>query len=252
MNRRPTAISALALVARFALAAQPNPQPPCGNPALPQYPRQEGTPVVQVWDKSDWTPPACVGWSASPSAVLVAVAARFHYPDGAIGLRRRIGAVSEMTGLLYWSATNQKWQPLIIEAYALTGPGGERRKDFAPDEVAAGRTLAVHQEDNLLGKATYEVRIVTASADRLVFATGNRSPIRYFGLTLFQPGEIQSISFLDREAKDVWRYYAISRMAKQAGVLTMGHDASLINRAVAFYRCLAGIPADQEPPAALR
>lgn len=245
-------VPALALAAVFALAAQPNPQPPCGVRPLPPYPQQEGTPVVQVWDKSDWMPPTCVGWPASPSAVMVAVVARFHYAAGAEGLRRRIGAVSEMTGLPYWSATHQRWQPLIIEAYALTGPEGERRKDFTADELSAGRTLSIHQEDNLLGKATYELRIAAASDDRLVFATENRSPIRYFVLTLFQPGEIQSICFLDREAKDVWRYYAVSRMAKQAGVLTAGHDASLINRAVAFYRYMAGIPAEQEPPAAWR
>jgi hypothetical protein len=61
---------------------------------------------------------------------------------------------------------------------------------------------------------------------------------------------MQSICFLDRESKDVWRYYNLTRMPKQASVLTMGHDASFINRAVALYRYLAGIPADQEPPAA--
>ena len=139
-------------------------------------------------------------------------------------------------------------QPLIIEAYALTGVEGERRKDFALDEIAAGRSLDVLQEDNLLGKATYEMRVASAAADRLVFATENKTTIRYFGLPLFQPGEIQSICFLDRESKDVWRYYNLARMAKQASILTMGQDASLINRAVAFYRYLAGIPADQEPP----
>lgn len=246
------AVPALALAAVFALPAQPNPQPPCGNPAFPAYPRQEGTPVVQVWDRSDWTPPPCVGWSASPAAVLVAVAARFRYAGGAEGLRRRIGAVSEMTGLLYWSATHQKWQPLIVEAYALTGPEGERRQDFAPDDLAAGNTLAIRQEDNLLGKATYELRIVAASAGRVVFGSENLTPIRFFLLTLFQPRELQSICFLDRETNDVWRYYALTRMTKQAAVLTQGHNASLINRAVAFYRHLAGIPADQEPPAAPR
>ena len=205
---------------------------------------------MKVWERSDWAPAECTGWSRTQSATLVATAARFRYSGGAEGLRRRIGAVSEMSGLLYWSTTNQKWQRLVIEAYALTAPEGERRKDFAPEEIAAGRSLAVHQEDNLLGKAVYRMRITAAEAGRLAFATENRTPIRVFGLTLFEPGEIQSVCFLDRESKDVWRYYNLTRMPKQAGVLTMGHDASLINRAVAFYRYLAGIPADQEPPAA--
>ncbi len=35
--------------------------------------------------------------------------------------------------------------------------------------------------------------------------------MRYFFVTLFHPGEMQSIYFLDRESDDVWRYYSISR-----------------------------------------
>lgn len=185
------------------------------------------------------------------SATIVATAARFRFAAGADGLRRKLGAISEMTGLLYWSTSSQKWQPLIVEAYALASPTSEqRRKDFAPDEMAVSRILYIRQVDNLLGPATYRIRIVTSAADRLVFATENTTAIRRFGLEIFQPADIQSICFLDRESKDLWRYYNLTRLPKQASVLTMGHDASFINRAVALYRYLAGIPADQEPPAA--
>ncbi|HEV2447864.1 MAG TPA: DUF6675 family protein [Candidatus Sulfopaludibacter sp.] len=239
-----------ALCAAICLHAQNAPQPPCGTSPFPPYPDAEGSPVVKVWERADWAPAECTGWSRSDSVTLVATAARFRYSGGAEGLRWRIGAVSGMSGLLYWSTTNQKWQPLVIGAYALTAPDGERRKDFTLEEIAAGHSLAVQQEDNLLGKAVYQMRITAAAADRLAFATENRTPIRMFGLTLFEPGEIQSVCFLDGESKDVWRYYNLTRMPKQAGVLTMGHNASLINRAVAFYRYLAGIRADREPPAA--
>jgi hypothetical protein len=40
------------------------------------------------------------------------------------------------------------------------------------------------------------------------------------------------------------------RTGRNANPLTAGHDASYVNRAVAFYRFLAGIPTDREPPAA--
>src|SRR5579872_405990 len=232
-----------------ALAAQPGPQLPCGSPPSPPYPAAEAPPAVRVWEGSDWKPPACAGWSASPSATVVAAAARFRNPGGAEALRRRIGAISKMTGLLYWSTTHQKWQPLIVEAHALTGPEGDSRQDFSPDELAPRRPLYTEQADNLLGGATYEMRIREASADRLVFSTENRSTIRFFGLPLFSAGEVQSICFLERESKDLWRYYGITRMAKQASLLP-GHEPSLINRAVAVYRYLAGIPPDLEPPAA--
>jgi hypothetical protein len=249
MARRPLPLL-VALCAALPLQAESRPQPPCGSKPFPPYPEEKGSPVVKIW-RSDWTPPACTGWSALASATVVVTVARFRYAGGAVGLLRRIGAVSEMSGLLYWSTSRQRWQPLIIEAYAITGPDAEqRRKDFVPDEIKAGRSLHLLQEDNLLGKATYEMRITSATDDRLIFATKNSSVIRYFGLPLFQPGEIQSISFLDRESKDVWQYYNIARMAKQASVLTMGQDASLINRAVALFRYLSGIAANQEPPAA--
>jgi hypothetical protein len=61
---------------------------------------------------------------------------------------------------------------------------------------------------------------------------------------------MQSIYFLDRESDGVWRYYSIARTGRNASRLAAGHAASSINRAVAFYRALAGIPTDQEPPAA--
>ena len=74
--------------------------------------------------------------------------------------------------------------------------------------------------------------------------------MRYSFVTLFHPGEMQSIYFLDRESADVWRYYSIARTGRNASRLAAGHESSSINRAVAFYRSLAGIPTDQEPPAA--
>jgi hypothetical protein len=61
---------------------------------------------------------------------------------------------------------------------------------------------------------------------------------------------MQSAYFLDRESENVWRYYSMVRTGKNASRLTAGHESSSINRAVAYYRALAGIPGDQEPPAA--
>jgi hypothetical protein len=48
----------------------------------------------------------------------------------------------------------------------------------------------------------------------------------------------------------VWGYYGLWGI--RAGALTSGHEASSVNRALAFYRHVAGIPTDQEPPAARR
>jgi hypothetical protein len=140
---------------------------------------------------------------------------------------------------------------LIVDAHAVTGPkGNERRKDFTADELREGQVLYFEQTDNLSGKAIYKMHIAEASAVRLVFDVENASTMRYLLVPLFHPGEMQSIFFLDRESENVWRYYSIVRNGKAASRLTAGHDASSINRAMAFYRHFAGIPTDSEPPAA--
>jgi hypothetical protein len=138
-----------------------------------------------------------------------------------------------------------------VAAHALTGlQSGQPRKDFAPDEMREGKVFYFEQADNLSGKAIYRMHIAEASADRLVFDVENVSTIRYLFIPVLQPGEMQSIYYLDRESENIWRYYSIVRTGQHVNRLIAGNESSSINRAVAFYRHLVGIPADQEPPAA--
>jgi hypothetical protein len=182
---------------------------------------------------------------------LVSTVARFRRPPDAEDLLHHIGAVSKLAGMLYWSTTHKQWQPLIVEAHALTGlQNRQRRADFAPDELKEGKVFYFEQTDNLSGKAVYRMHIAVASPDRLVFDIENVSAMRYLLITLFHPAEVQSIYFLDRESENVWRYYSLVRTGKNANGLIAGNESSAMNRAVAFYRAMAGIPTNQEPPAA--
>jgi len=235
--------------------AQTGPQPPCGNESVSAYPDPGSAPVAKFWSESefghDWRPPACTGWTTAGFATLVTTAGRFRYTAGAEGLLRRVGAISERAGIRYWSTTHQRWQTLVVSAHASVGPeSGPGRQAFTVDEMTAGKVLYLDQVDNLTGSAIYRMHIDEASPNRLVFDIENVSTVRYLILPLFHPGEIQSIYFLDRESDDVWRYYSISRTGRNSSSLVAGHEASTINRAVAYYRFLAGIPTDQEPPAA--
>jgi hypothetical protein len=199
---------------------------------------------------AEWAPPVCTGWKPGGFSTLVVVAARFRHASGAKGLLRRIGAISGHVGIRYWSATRKRWQRLIKSAGALTGPEGSRpRKDFQPEDLREGKVLYFRQEDNLLGDMVYRLQVRTSSPDRLVFATENISPVRRLLVTLLDPGEIQALHFLERESQDVWRYYGIMRTGQGVSVLTSGHKASFANRAAAYYRYMAGIPTDKEPPA---
>ena len=235
--------------------AQLGPQPPCGKEPVPSYPGLDDSAIVKSWSKSDvgrdWRPPACTGWAAVDFTTLITTVARFRHTSEAEGLLRHIGAISELAGMRYWSTTHKQWQTLIVDAYALVGlQPSQRRVDFMPEEMKEGKVLYFEQVDNLSGKAIYRMHIAEASADRIVFDVENVSTMHYLFITIFHSGEMQSIYFLDRESENVWRYYSIMRTGKNANRLTTGNESSAVNRAVAFYRNLVGIPTGQEPPAA--
>ena len=231
------------------------PQPPCGTAPIPPYAGLGDVANVKSWSKSDfgrdWKPPACTGWADVGFTTLVTISTRFPHTSDAGGLLRHIGAISGLAGMRYWSTTHQQWRTLIVDAYALTGAeSGQRREDFTSDEMREGKTLYFEQVDNLSGKAVYRMHIVEASASRLVFDIENVSTIRHFFIPILHPGELQSVYFLDRESDNIWRYYSIMRTGKNANGLIVGNESSSINRAVAFYRQLVGIPTAQEPPGA--
>jgi hypothetical protein len=235
--------------------SQSGPQPPCGKEPVPPYPGLDDSAIARSWSRSefgrDWKPPACTGWAEVGFTTLVTTVARFRQTSQVEGLLRHIGAISELAGTRYWSTTHKQWQTLIVDAYALTdSQPSQRRENFTPEEMKEGKVLYYVQVDNLSGKTTYRMHIVKASADRLVLDVENVSAMRYHFITLFPPGEMQSVYFLDRETENVWRYYSIVRTGKNVNRLIAGNESSAVNRAVAFYRYLVGIPTGQEPPAA--
>jgi hypothetical protein len=254
-NLYPFTPLAATLLCFTPIFAQPGPQPPCGKQPVSPYPRLDQPAAVQSWNTSglgrDWMPPACTWWTERGFSTLVATVARFHDSSTAEELLLRIGAISSLKGLRYWSTTHKRWQTLVVEAHALTGPqSSQSRGDFTLDEMKVASIHYFEQTDNLAGKAIYRLRVTEVSADRVAYTVENVSVIRYLLIPLFSPGELQSAYFLDREPENIWRYYSLVRAGAKANRLIPGNESSSINRAVAFYRRLARIPADQEPPAA--
>ena len=231
------------------------PRFPCGLDPVPSYPERLETPAVKYWNPStlgrDWSPPKCTGWTSTGFSTLVTTSARFRMASGRAGLLRTIGAISELGGTRYWSTTHQRWQTLILEAHALTAPAkGKPRSHFTPEQIGRGGVFYFEQSDNLSGRAVYEMRVREVSDNRIVVAVQNVSIVRFLLLTIFHPADLQTIYFLDRESQEVWRYYGVVRTGINANGVATGKAASAMNRALAYFRWLAGIQTDLEPPAA--
>ena len=232
-----------------------SPPVPCGTDPVLGYPPLGDSAVVKAWSKSDldynWQPPACTGWTENGFSTLVTISARFSHDKGGDDLLRKVGAISELKGVRYWSATHKQWRTLIEGAYALANsPPSHRRPDFTPSEMKDGKVFYYEQSDNLAGEVAYRTTLLEASDSRLVFSVENVTTVRHLLIPVLHPGELQSIYFMDRESDHVWRFFSLVRTGKRASRLIAGSESSTINRAVAFYRYFVGIPTTQEPPAA--
>jgi hypothetical protein len=244
-----------AALLQVAAAAQ-GPSPPCGNPAEPAYsapgePEHSGT-----WTQTDlgdrWVPPACTGWTGTDFKIIAALAARFRGPAGVDQLLARFGSISSQVGLRYWSATEQRWRELITAATAVDGPDRRApRADFSPAELRSGKDLYFSQRDNRSsGEIIYRMRAIEVSPSRIVITDENVTGIRLLLATLFPPGAVQTVHILERQSDGGWGYYSLTRTRGNSSFLTGGFASSYVNRAIAFYRHIAGLPGDGAPAAA--
>ena len=222
------------------------PLPPCDAAPQPPYPGPGGPERSATWTTSDlgdnWTPPSCTGWTGSDFRLIVAMSARLDDPISMETALSRFGAISGLTGLRYWSATEHRWAELVTFATAVQGPTDKRaRADFSPQELLGGKPVYYLQTDNRSsGDVIYRLTVLAARPDRLVVSIENVTSIRLMLVTLFPPGAVQTVDFLQRQADGSWGYYSLLRTRASSSFLTGGFVSSYVNRAIAFYRHIAG------------
>ena len=243
----------LAMPARAGDDVAP-PQLPCGAEPYPPLAAPGAPPNVRAWRGAaarDWQPPACTGWTRSGFDILVGVAGSFRHDGEIDALLARAGGYAAKKNIRYWSVTEKAWKPLVTEVWALNGADpAQRRADFTAAEVAKGRELYFAQSDNRSSaKAVYRDRVLQADRERLMVARENITPVKMMLITLFEPGDLQIFYVVERRAPGVWGFYGLTRTRMASSLLPLGDEGSYVNRAVAFYRHMAGIPTDQEPPA---
>ena len=227
--------------------------PPCeGDMTQPPYAPVGAPPNVTIWEgKRRPTLSSCLDWPSAQTQKLVAVAGTFQAADGSETLISRFGDVSSLKLVRYWSTTEQAWRPLLLAATAVTSKtGGQPRGNFTSTELESGQDVYLSQRDGRVASdVIYRMRLRVHEPDRLVIETENVTPVRWFTLTLFKPGDLRSTYFLEHRSAGTWSYYALTTTAS-GNWFAAGHDKSYINRVVAMYRYLAGIPTDLEPPPA--
>ena len=254
LNFSRAVFAGLLLVATPVFAAE-LPRPPCGAAPSPDYPQLGEAPHVMLWNKSDlppgWTPPSCTPWRMA--TITVGLAGHFRHDGGADALLARIGAISSLSAVRYWSVTDKRWDNMFTHAGALTGPNPKNsRGDFSAAELQAGGNYYFIAADNRSGRdAVSRLHVTQVDNAHLALEIENVTPLRWTIFTYAAPGDFQTWYFLDRDADGDWRFYSLTRVlyanAFLGGIIPSN---SYINRAVAMYRHLLGLPTDQGPPAA--
>jgi hypothetical protein len=237
-------------------AAAPTPTPPCAGEAFPIPSPPGALPVVEVWHApslpDNWQPASCSGIAARSGTVYVAVAGEFQQAGDAGLLLGRVGALSHQVGLKYWNVDQGGWRPLLVDATALTANDpSARRPDFKAEELSPGaRLYMLYADDSGSGPVVYQTEVRSAGPDGFVVVLHNSTAMRLMGMSIADPGDLSSMLSVQRIGPDRFAYYALTAVALAPLAAAMVSDASHINRAVASFRYLAGIPADSEPPAA--
>ena len=210
------------------------------SPPEPGYAAAGHTPNIRVWNRREqtapWVPPACIGWTAKGAGVLVAVAGSF---DGGSSddLLKRFASISRLQGLRYWSVSESGWRTLITHATALEGPDLDHpRKDFTLAEMKGGAELYFAQSDNRTsGDVVYRMQVKQAAPSRLVIAIDNVTAVRRFLVPLFEPGDLQSVHYLERTAQGRWSDYGLAWAGETLSSQLLVPEASYVNRALALY-----------------
>ncbi len=227
--------------------------PPCEGPPVPAYAPAGQPPATDIWGASDlarsgWQAAPCLHWGASRTKLAAALAGDFRFAGSVDDLAVRLAHVSALKSVRYWSVSHRSWQPLVTDSGALDGPEGKVRPDPVASELTAGSSFTYFEVSH--GRTVYRMTVLERTPERLVVSTENLTPIRIGILTAFDPGAMQSVIFLDKRGAGVWGYYQTIRATEGASAIAMGSNASYVNRLAALYRYVAGIPTDQEPPAA--
>jgi hypothetical protein len=230
-------------------------QPPCGVLPEPAYGAPGVPPAFSIWNEArlrqiGWRAPDCLKWGAGRTRLAIALGGAFAFSGSLDQLLEHAGKISAHKSIRYWSTTDKAWRNLVSDAGVVDGPQGRTvQPDPTVADLVAGRSI-YYFEVGRSGRAIHRLTVLERTADRFVLASENVTPIRGILTTAFEPGALQSVTFVDKRGPATWGYYQVIRATEGASSMALGAESSYVNRLAALYRDMAGIPTDSEPPAA--
>ncbi len=234
---------------RPAGAAEPS---MCGSAPAPAYPAHDKPALVHSWLRGghqDGALPDCNSLRNRDVELLVRVTARFTSTQDAAAMLGRLGMVSSLKGMAYWSYTDKKRQMLVRESFAVDQPGSMKpRADFTAAELRSGNTLFFAQSDNRAGTLVpYSLQLLSAGPERLVLRVENVGDLRYLGFKLVGAHDMQWALALEPLGNGHWGYRSLLGLCHLGMGGAEQHRLSNLARSVAMFDHLAGRQTDIEP-----
>lgn len=224
----------------------------CGKAPPPAYPAADKPAVVQSWlrgGRQDGQAPDCSGLRTRDFELVVRVTARFASPLDMAAMLGRLGAVSALKGMPYWSYTDKKRLVLVRESYAIDNPESmHQRPDFSLAELRSGAALYFAQSDNRAATLVpYSLQLLAGSPERLALRVENVGDLRYLGLKLVAAHEMQWLVALEPLGPGEWGYRSLLGICHLGLGRAEQHRLSNLARCVAMFDHLAGRQTDIEP-----
>ena len=171
--------------------------------------RQSGFGTQVTLAQDNWQPPSCTGWPAeSRSKLIVTVTGSFHFDGGMDALLTKVGAISTLKEIFYWSAIDKKWGHLANDASALSDANAmDRRRDFAASDFVKGTDLYYWEDCESTGPTVYRLKVFESTPQRLVISSDNVTTVHKFIFTLFKPGALQSVLFIQQLSPETFGVY---------------------------------------------
>ena len=105
------------------------------------------------------------------------------------------------------------------------------------------------EEQGPVGAAVFRLRVLERSRDRLIVDIRNQRAANPPVHPKISAGGYRYLFMFERHAPGVWRYYGLTGLRGKGAAAVTWFRNSYVNRAVAVFRYIAGVPMEREPPA---